>query len=442
MLLWLLGGETGGSTTSPPVTDTGNGPFGSTVAIEFSPTTAPLETPVWVNITSSVRVSGGVTVRRGRSSELDEFQTGSASFVLDNRDRLFDPSYTAGTYYGNLKVLRRFRIRVLYNSVTYNVFNGFITGWPQNYTVANKEATVPVDLVDGFGLLALATLYDAAAFTLDSATLGVLDVNRLGASGAEDLEAEQLSGVRANAVLDALGWPDIACDDGLSLVTTATPTGNVLDYLRQLEKSEDGFFYMAGDGTATFLDRHARQTVTRLSTSQETFDDDGTDLSYSDIELTHDLERLYNDVRRTGDSGTEQTAEDQDSITSYFRRSNAETLLVVEDTVAADLAALFLDRYKEPLQRIPLIRVPVGKNPTVLFPAILERELMDRVTIRRTPQGVGTVNASENLIEMIEHSFDSQDWRTTLQLSPGFITDYFTLDSATLGVLDEDRLGG
>lgn len=437
MSLLLLFSGTGDS----PVPATGNGPFGSTVAIEFSPTTGPLEAPVWVDITEHVRVAQGVTVRRGRSSELDEFQAGTASFTLDNRSRLFDPSYTAGAYFGNLKVLRRFRIRVLYNSVTYPVFNGFIQGWPQVYDVSNKEATVPVDLVDGFGLLALANLFDASAFTLDSVTLGVLDVNRLGVSGDDD-PTEQLAGERAQSILEAIGWPDIACDDGLSTVTAETPTGGILSYLRQLEKSEDGFFYMASDGTATFLGRTARQTVTRISTSQATFDDDGTDLHYSDVEFTHDLERLYNDVRRTGTSDVEQAVEDPASIDSYFRRSNSETLLVTEDSVAADLAVLFLDRYSEPAQRIPAIRVPVGADPTNLFPAVLSRELLDRVTVRRTPQAVGSVNTSENLVEAIEHSFDSTDWRTSLQLSPGFITDYFTLDSATLGELDVDRLGG
>jgi hypothetical protein len=221
-----------------------------------------------------------------------------------------------------------------------------------------------------------------------------------------------------------------------------TPTGNILDYLRQLEKSEDGFFYIAGDNTATFLDRYARQTVTRISTSQITFDDDGTDLGYSYVEFTHDLERLYNDVRRTGESGIEQTAEDPDSIHDYFRRSDSETLLVVDDAVVADLATLFLNRYKDPIQRVPGISVPVGNDPATLFPGVLGRELLDRVTVRRTPLGVGTVNLSENLVEAIEHRFDSTDWRSTFQLSPGFITDFFTLDSATLGELDVDRLGG
>lgn len=433
-MLLLLGG--GGSPSGGV-----SGPFSSTVIVEFSPTTAPLDTPVWVDITSKVRFQSGIRISRGRSSELDEFQTGTCQFVLDNRDRLFDPSYTAGTYYGNLKVLRRFRVTLTYAGTPYTVFSGFIRAWPQVYEVSDSDSTVPVDLFDGFGLLALASLFDVGGFTLDSATLGVLDEDRLGISG-EDAPVDSLSGVRAASILAAVGWPDINAEDGMSTVTSASPTGDLVSYLRQLEKSEDGFFYFAGDGTATFLARSARQTLTRMATSQRTFDDDGTDLGYSQLELSYDLDRLYNDIRRTGTSGEEQAVEDDSSISDYFRRTQSETLLVPDDNVAADLATLFLDRYKEPTQRVPEITVPAGRDPSVLMPAILGTELLDRVTVRRTPQGVGTVNTSENLVERIDLFFNPKQLVATFGLSPAYTTSWFTLDSATYGVLDEDLLAG
>ena len=39
--------------------------------------------------------------RHGRSKAADDFQPGSGSVVLDNRDSQFDPTNTAGPYYGN-----------------------------------------------------------------------------------------------------------------------------------------------------------------------------------------------------------------------------------------------------------------------------------------------------------------------------------------------------
>jgi hypothetical protein len=436
-LLLLFGGGSGGAT---PVGSGVTGPGGTTLFIEFSPTTNPLDTPVWVDISTSVRHAEGVTIRRGRSSELDAFQTGTASFTLDNRTRLFDPTNAAGTYYGNLKPLRRFRILATYNSVTYPLFVGFCQGWPQEYDVSNREAVCPIQLVDGFGLLAQTNGGDNA-FVLDSATEGILDSDRLGGEGGDI--AVELSGERVVRVLDINGWPeaDRAVDDGLSLVSSDFPSGSGLAYLQQVERSEDGFLYVSADGQVVFLDRNNRQTLTRMSTSQATFDDDGTDLAYSGLSYQFDAENLYNDIRLTGDSGTEQADEDPDSIDAYFRRTFSDTILTTPDDVVRDLVQLKLLRYKDPLLRCPQIEVKPLADRTNLFPAVLGRELLDRVTVRRTPQGVGSVNATEQIVEGVAHTFTSKNWVTTLQLSPGFITSFFTLDSVTLGVLDEDLLG-
>ena len=418
-----------------------DGPGATTVSVEFSPTTGPLDTPSWVEITRYVRVQDGVTINRGRSSELDDFNAGTATFTLDNRTRLFDPTYTAGAYYGNLLPLRRFRIRAAYNGTIRTLFVGFIRAWPQEYDgQADREATVPVRLVDAFGLLSLANMSDNL-FTLDSSSLGVLDVNRLGGTSTI---AEESSGTRVDRVRDLVGWPasEWSIDTGLSTVSGVQPTGGALAYLKQVERSEDGFFYVTKDGTIRFWDRNTRQTETRMTTANAVFDDDGTDSRYSTVSFSYDDENLFNDVRLTGASGTEQAVEDSTSIGSYFRRSYTATLLTVGDGMVRDLAAIRLDRYKDPIVRVPEIEIRPLRDQATLFPVVLDTELLDRVTVRRTPQNVGTVIAQDVLVEGITHRFTSTSWATRLRLSPGFITDYFTLDSATLGVLDEDRLGG
>jgi hypothetical protein len=50
----------------------------------------PLAGDVLVDVTADARA---ISVRRGRSRETDRFDAGVASVVLDNRDRLYDPSY-------------------------------------------------------------------------------------------------------------------------------------------------------------------------------------------------------------------------------------------------------------------------------------------------------------------------------------------------------------
>jgi len=48
-----------------------------------------------VDVTAFVR---SVSIRRGRSRELDRFSTGTATVVFNNEDRRFDPLYSAGPY--------------------------------------------------------------------------------------------------------------------------------------------------------------------------------------------------------------------------------------------------------------------------------------------------------------------------------------------------------
>ncbi|CAB4157952.1 hypothetical protein UFOVP692_58, partial [uncultured Caudovirales phage] len=51
-----------------------------------------------------------VSVRRGKSQALDRTDAGVATIVVENNDRVFDPLYEAGPYYGQLVPRRQVRI--------------------------------------------------------------------------------------------------------------------------------------------------------------------------------------------------------------------------------------------------------------------------------------------------------------------------------------------
>jgi hypothetical protein len=123
-----------------------------TAIVEVAFTDGPyVAYPTWTAITSYVRE---ITVRRGRASEVENFEAGTATLVLDNRDRRFDPFYTSGPYYGNLLPRRQIRIRATNNSTTYDVFRGYVEGWPVTLTDAGYDSTVTVQAYDTLGLLA------------------------------------------------------------------------------------------------------------------------------------------------------------------------------------------------------------------------------------------------------------------------------------------------
>jgi len=138
-----------------------------TVKIGFSTTAGANTVPlgglisniVWTDVTAYVR---GVSISRGRSTELEAFQTGSAQIVLSNADRRFDPSHTTGPYYGALTPMRPIQITVSHRNTSnvtnnYPQFFGYVDGWPQSYEIVG-DATVTVNASDTFKVLNNITL--------------------------------------------------------------------------------------------------------------------------------------------------------------------------------------------------------------------------------------------------------------------------------------------
>lgn len=78
--------------------------------VELALPTKPTEAPLWVDVTPYVEAW---SIRRGKQGPLESAGVGTGSLALDNRDRRFDPTYTDGPYYGNLKSTRRGRIRAV-----------------------------------------------------------------------------------------------------------------------------------------------------------------------------------------------------------------------------------------------------------------------------------------------------------------------------------------
>lgn len=86
------------------------------LTLESAITTDPGQTPVWEDITEWWAGDAGTRASLcGRQTELDRFNDASLTVALDNTTRRFDPTNTAGPYYGNLRPMRRIRIRAGWN---------------------------------------------------------------------------------------------------------------------------------------------------------------------------------------------------------------------------------------------------------------------------------------------------------------------------------------
>jgi hypothetical protein len=122
-----------------------------TLKIEVAFTSNPLDANQWwVDITDWVK---SIATNTGRQQEVDDFQAGTVSLVLDNSDRRFDPLHTTGPYYGWLKPRRRIRITATLGPVTYPLYTGFVDGWPQTSFRPPESAETSVTATDLFVIL-------------------------------------------------------------------------------------------------------------------------------------------------------------------------------------------------------------------------------------------------------------------------------------------------
>lgn len=124
--------------------------------VEIAFTDGPyVVSPTWTDVTSYVR---GMDISRGIPDDWTLQADGSATVTLSNRDRRFDPFNTTGPYYGNLLPRRQIRIRATFSGTTYDVFRGFIAGWPPEWTDAGTDSTVTLQCFDALQLLGSSSL--------------------------------------------------------------------------------------------------------------------------------------------------------------------------------------------------------------------------------------------------------------------------------------------
>lgn len=116
----------------------------------------------------------------GRSDELDDFEVGTASLVLWDRDRALDPENTAGPYFGDLLPLVPVRIRSQdrVTLVWSDEFYGYVEGGWEQVLAPKGTGDRRLELVDLLGVVVGHTLpdvFDAAVLAQGPAGFWVLD---------------------------------------------------------------------------------------------------------------------------------------------------------------------------------------------------------------------------------------------------------------------------
>lgn len=370
--------------------------------------------PTWVDITDDVRTFSTV---RGRSRVIDQMQAGQALLTVSNSSGDYNPANTAGTHYPGVRVMNPIRIQADYDSTTYDLFRGFVETWNAEFPSAAKDNVSVVKCIDGFRLFAM---YEG-----------------------DWTQSAALSGTRVGNILTAVGWPagwrDI--DSGTHTVAAlSTEFDTALSQLHRTALVEQGLFFIAGDGDATFRDGNTR--IEDQASVAETFSDDGSDLKYVDAHLVYDDSQLWNQATVTRIDGEAQTSTDSTSVGDYGQRDlHLSSTLHYADGEAFSLAGWLVMEHGNVLVRVPELTVKPERDPSNLWAPVLSLELLDRVNVEKTLPGDDFDDDFH--VEGVSHNVrmvGGRSWETTFQLSPKLPhDDWWILGTSELGT--DTRLG-
>lgn len=369
---------------------------------------------VWADVTADV-VSVGIN--RGRSSEFESFQSGSCQLVLRNDARQYDPLNTAGTWYGGITP----RLPVRVTAANVRLFSGYVYDFGFDFdkpSASNDISTVTISCTDAFSILAEQTL---SAFTPTS----------------------QGSGARVTAVLDR---SEVKFPATRSIATGSSTLGaqavdadtNVLDYLQQVASSEQGFLFVAGDGTLTFLGRN--DVVSTAPTMA--FADDGTGTVYQTFEESFGSQLLFNRVVATRSGGSTYTATNSSSITKYLTKTmTMNDLLVSTDAQATLIADAVVQRYSNPEVRFSKLSTVI-ESADAQFLRVVGLELGKVVTVVKSYKTGSPSKVSKNcLVQGINHQITPSSHVVSVDLGSVNNQAYLRLDNTSFGLLNTNRLG-
>jgi hypothetical protein len=382
-----------------------------------------------------------VSIRRGRTRELDDVATGVCAVGLRNHTGRFVPydvavegteileedSNTLLDELGNslleesgsafaANIAPGKRVRITVGAVV--VFDGKLDDW--NYAYApGGMADASFEAVDAFGEIARKTVDEFTGTSSQRAgaritsTLARAEVNYTGTTSL-DTGVESLQG------------------------DTVSAGTNALDYCKLVARTDSGVLYVSRTGVLTFKDRDSLA----IPNAAESFADDGTAIRFHEISPGFGRELLFNYVRVSRAGGETVTAEDTTSTGEYgIRTLDRLGMLFEYEWQSSNMASYLLESYKQPRTRIESLTVVLNRLATADQAAVLALDLTDAIEVTWTPEGLTSSVEQTLVIEGVDHTVTfGGAYVVRFQLSQPLQTTAFILDDASFGVLDSSRL--
>lgn len=231
-----------------------------------------------------------------------------------------------------------------------------------------------------------------------------------------------LPGDRLERIFDLAAVPaaDRDIDAGTTTLQSTDLGGDALSYAQRVEETELGSLFVARDGKLAFVGRHTLQTGDYLTSQATLVDaDSGAGLPYRSGDSDVNEQTIVTRATVSRLDSIAVTVHDEAARLEFgWLDETHEGLLHDDDAYSKHYAEWIVNTHKEPTSRVGAVTLELTGDPTALYPAILALEIGDRVTYKRTPQGVGTTIDLAMRVEAISHETGGGYWRTTLQLSP------------------------
>jgi hypothetical protein len=368
--------------------------------------------PTWSDITSDVRF---LEMRSSQRSRLQQtFDPGSLRMVLDNSARKYDPLYSSGTFFGNLRPGRD--VRVTFDSASAaatEVWYGRTDKFLIDYDQSNRDSTMTLTCEDALSAAGRGQVPAGAGM---AATYGA-------GSGTTLVTRLSSLNVAAGSPIDSISQPSYLP----SMVATFAPwsewdetqSHNLLDEVRACSDLEVA--PIVSRTTGFILDCHGRHWFKERSGSANIQTTLGTGgLPFYSVTPLFDADELITAVSMSDLDGNAVIAIDSAGVTAYGTRYPAasyDRLPSQFDEVLEGAANTMLSLRATEEFRLDEVVVKPGSS-TSWRQYTIELELLDRVTVNFTPTGTGSAIAADYFIDGITHQISPGDWTTVYSLMP------------------------
>jgi len=273
-----------------------------------------------------------ISIKGGYNLLTDQFEATSCNLTIYDPNGIWNPQNASSPYYGQLIPNRKIRVSTTYNGVGHFLFSGYVSSYNYQYPKEQNVGSVTIVATDAFRLFQLSSLT-----TIASTPSG------------------QTTGARINAILDAISWPASmrSIDTGDSVCQADPGTSRTaLGVLKVVEATEQGAFYINGEGNAVFKSR-TNIEKTNGAAPVTIFNNDGSAIGYYNLTFANDDKLVINQSTVTNISGTAQFASDATSIAQYFPHTyNLPNMVGLTDTDALNIARLYVATRKDTSIRI------------------------------------------------------------------------------------------